>query len=272
MDRTAIDAIQELSGDAARQVQNSLPQHVVAVPAGINLSSLEKYLQGRSRYRGTMVTQSIPDFVSYVKAHAGGDGFIDAEDLEATVFFNLGTEAEPGHGDYTARLKLKATAEFQAMLQAGGKAYDQQAALDFIEDWSHLIGAAKLDDDGQVKDDIPLSRAIAAIRKVKIQATSSTETTQGTFHAAQSRIDSVEATSDAGLPDVLTFKALPYHGLRERTFLLRLSVSTSGPKPTLRFRVVGLDAVEEDIAREFKSLLLAEVGNAATMTIGTFTP
>lgn len=274
MDKSAIEAIQESSAAAAKATQEQIPAgiaHLVAVPNGVDLRNLEAALAGRTRFRGKLTTTSIPDFVSYVKARSGGHGFIDTDKLGSTVFFNLGDAINPGHADHTARLTLQATPAYEAMLAAGGKAFSQREALDFIEDWSHLIGAHQVSDDG-VFTAIPLARAIAAIRRVKIEAKATTENTEGNFQQTRSVLESVSASSDEGLPDVLSFLTDPYLGLRARAFKLRVSVSTTGREPSLRFRVIALEHEQDDIAKEFKALLLNEVGDAATMTIGTFTP
>ena len=272
MDKTAIEAIQESSAAAAEATQAQIPpsiSHLVAVPKGVTLQNVEAQMDGRTRFRGNLTTSSIPDFVSYVKARERGQGFIDNDKLGATVFFNLGDDDDPGHADHTARLNLQATPAYLAML--GGEVYSQRDALDFIEDWSHVIVALREDDESPPHE-IPLARAIAAIRKVKIEAKATTETTEGNFQQSRSVLESVAASSDEGLPDVLSFKTVPYLGLNERTFHMRVSVSTAGREPSLRFRIIGLEQEQEEIAQEFKALLLREIGDAATMTIGTFTP
>lgn len=274
MDKSAIEAIQDSSAASAKAAQEQIPTsiaHLVAVPNGVTLQNVEAQLAGRTRFRGKLTTSSIPDFVGYVKARAGGHGFIDTEKLGATVYFNLGDEEKPGHADHLAHLALQPSPAYLAMLAAGGKAFSQRDALDFIEDWSHLIGAHHVSDDGTFTP-IPLSRAIAAIRKVKIKAESTAEQTEGNFQQTRSVLESVSASSDEGLPDVISFKTEPYLGLLDRKFHLRVSVSTTGREPSLRFRVIGLEHEQDEIAREFKSLLLEDINGAATMTIGKFTP
>lgn len=275
MDKSAIEAIRDSSAEAAATAQAHVPSnigHLVAVPNGVTLHNVEPSLPGRHRFRGKMKTTSIPDFVTYTKNHPGGHGFIDSgKTLGAVVFFNLGTIEDPGHADYLASLTLEPMKAYLAMLEAGGEAHNQRGALDFIEDWQHAIGAYGQSDDGDLVS-IPLARAISAIRKVKIEESSKRENTEGNFKQERSVLESVEVSSDAGLPAILMFTTAPYLGLRERVFSLRVSVSTEGRIPTLRFRIIGLEQVQEDIAQEFKTLLLTEVGEAATMTIGTFTP
>ncbi len=274
MDKSAIEAIQESAAAAARATQEQIPAgigHLVAVPNSVTVRDVEHALAGRVRFRGKLTTDSISDFVAYVREHAGGHGFINTTKLGATVFFNLGDAEKPGHADHTATLLLTPTAAYTAMLATGGKAFSQRDALDFIEDWAHLIGAHNVSDDGAFSP-IPLARAIAAIRKVKIKAESTSEHTENNFQQSRSVLESVAASSDEGLPDVLSFKTEPYLGLPERTFHLRVSVSTTGREPSLRFRVIALEQEQDEIAKQFKALLLSEVSDAATMTIGTFTP
>lgn len=176
----------------------------------------------------------------------------------------------PGHGDHVATLQLAATPAYLAILSTRGVAFTQRDALDFIEDWAHVITATREDDAGN-QQAIPLAHAIAAIRKVKIEAKSSAETTEGNFQQSRSVLESVAASSDAGLPDALEFHITPYQGLSQRFFRLRLSISTSHREPTLRFRIIGLEKAQEEILEEFKDLLTGKIGDAATMTIGTFT-
>lgn len=274
MERSAIEAISGLSAEAAKATQAQIPAgitHLVAVPHGVNLENVESSLAGRTRFRGTLTTDSIGDFVGYVHENPEGHGFINTAKLGATVFFNLGDKSNPGHADHKAVLNMVKTAAYDAMLSAGGKAFSQRDALDFIEDWADLIGAHTVSDDGSFTP-IPLARAIAAIRKVKIKAESTSERTEGNFQQTNSVLENVTASSDEGLPDVLSFTTEPYLSLPKRTFHLRVSVSTTGREPSLRFRVIALEQEQDEIAKQFKDLLIDNIGDAATMTIGTFTP
>lgn len=274
MDKSAIEAIRDSSGQAAAVTYSSLPESVresvIAIPNGVALKSIEQFMPGRSRFRGHLETSSIQDFADYVKARPGGHGFIDPAEVIANVIFNLGDATNPGHGDHVATLQLAATPAYLAILSTRGVAFTQRDALDFIEDWAHVITATREDDAGN-QQAIPLAHAIAAIRKVKIEAKSSAETTEGNFQQSRSVLESVAASSDAGLPDALEFHITPYQGLSQRFFRLRLSISTSHREPTLRFRIIGLEKAQEEILEEFKDLLTGKIGDAATMTIGTFT-
>ncbi|STF30642.1 CPS-53 (KpLE1) prophage protein [Escherichia coli] len=51
------------------------------------------------------------------------------------------------------------------------------------------------------------------------------------------------------------FKCVPFEGLKERPFKLRLSIIT-GDRPVLVLRIIQLEAVQEDMANEFRDLLV----------------
>jgi len=83
-------------------------------------------------------------------------------------------------------------------------------------------------------------------------------------------MEEIEAASAEARLDSLHFRFVPYEGLGERVFTLKLSILTSGDKPTLKLRWVGQEQQVEEIAQEFKSVLAQEVGGAASLTLGTF--
>lgn len=269
MDDTAISLIQNTAVAAAEKfLPESVHGRVAALPDNHSLQDLERFHQGRFRFRGKMVTDSIADFVLYCKDAAkngNSQGFIDAKRMTANVFFNLGDVAEPGHGDWSASLKLEQTAAFSALLNNTSKHLTQKQLVDFIEDWGSSMQA--LDENGA---SIPLSKAIAAIRKLKIKATSEQEVTQGDFKNSRSKFDDVEASSSPGLPTGFTFTTEPCFGLPARTFALRLSVLTE-ETPKLILRVIRLEEHTEAIAQDFKAILFRELFGVA-LYVGTFTP
>lgn len=269
MDKSAIEHIQSTAIAAAQTLQVELPDGIAALPDNYSLHDLEPYLAERKRFRGKMLTASIADFVSFVKGEGvKGAGFIDADDHEATVFFNLGTKDAPGHADHRAVLTLKRTAAFTALLKADGSRADQRGLIDWIEDWAGNLRAYGTN-PGESKS---LTEALAAIRQVTIKASKETESTEEDFRGARSTMEEVEAKSRIGLPGGFLFTCEPYLGLPSREFQLRLAVITSSEKPLLSLRIVRREAAEEAIAEDFKVTLIRKIGDAATMTIGTFTP
>lgn len=59
------------------------------------------------------------------------------------------------------------------------------------------------------------------------------------------------------MPAAFEFKCVPYEGLGERPFKLRYSIITSD-KPILVLRIVQLETAEEEIAAEFRDLLISK--------------
>jgi Uncharacterized conserved protein (DUF2303). len=58
--------------------------------------------------------------------------------------------------------------------------------------------------------------------------------------------------------------------LSVRNITLRVSIITSGAQPMLKLRWVGEEVQREEIAQEFKSVLDAQIGEAAKLILGTF--
>lgn len=270
MDKSAIELIQQTAVAAYNGRQERMPDGTIALPDNFNIHSLEPYLPGRLRFRGTMTTSIAAEFAGYVKARPGGEGYIDGDSLTATVFFNLGTNQAPGHGDHRARLAMKQTAPYAAMCKADGGRFDQRGLLDWLEDWAPNLRAIENTTDGGAE--IPWSRAIQAIREINISAKKDVESRQDDFKVGRTAIEEVEAKSKVGLPAGFLFRCEPYIGLANREFFLRLAVLTSAEKPVLTLRIVQKEVHQEAIAEEFKALLLREIGDAAAMTIGEFKP
>lgn len=273
MDSTAVDRIADLGVQASRtnRLDTTTPAVILTNDDGQKIVSIEHLQEGRSRFRGALVTDSLEDFIIYTKDNAnaeeGCSGFVNADQVAAKVFFNLGDVGFPGHGDWTATLKLKPTAEYAAMLQTINKKLSQRDVLDFAEDWAGNLTAIAA--DGQI---IPAAKALTAIRKLTIKATAEATHTEKDFGARKSSLEEIEASSDDGLPYGFGFTAIPYAGLAQRSFTLRLSVLTNAEKPQLVLRAISLESAQEAIAQEFKRKLADGIGDAATLTLGTFTP
>ncbi len=278
MERDAIQLIQDTAIAAHLQVvPDNLRQHVALLPGG-GLVDLEQYQQGRRRYRGTYATQSLADFVAYAREHGASgtaaQGFVDIRDkLQAVMFFNLGDRSDPGHGDWRAVLALQQMAAFAALLAINGKSLSQRDVQTFIEDWPHAIAAVTVSDDG-TRIAWPHSKLLAALRRLTINRASRTDTTEGAYSANASVLESVEASSEAGLPDLLTFTTVPYLDLPTRTFDLRLAISSAdaSEKPRLTLRVIELEAHKEAIAQQFKEALRKGLGEGFPLMVGAFAP
>ena len=239
------------------------------LPEGVKVVDLEKYQAGRSRFRGVLATNSLVDFSAYVTERAveGARGFIDQEDMACTLIFNLGTNSVPGHADDRAVLRLKPSAGYKAVQSVPGRPMSQKELSDWIEDWNASLSAT--DEAGQ---HMSIVKAIAAVRTITIKASSESDHAVSETRNSRSAMDQIEATSKETLPAALVFAVVPYEGLSMRNITLRVSVITSGAQPMLKLRWVGEEVQREQIAQEFKSVLDLQIGEAATLTLGTFDP
>ncbi|MCY1200473.1 hypothetical protein D9M69_379230 [compost metagenome] len=241
---------------------------VALVPDSAKVVNLEKFQIGRSRFRGALDTASLEDFCTYVKDRydAGTQGFVDQDAMSCRVFFNLGDIEHPGHADDTASLKLKPTAAYKALTAIAGSSLTQKDLAEWMEDWGQFLTATV----GEEK--MGLVQAIAAVRNITIKAASERNHQEGNFNASRSAMDRIEAESQEKLPDALHFALVPYEGLGQRVFTLRLSILTGSDKPVLKPRWVGEEIQREEIAQEFKRVLSEQLGEAATLYLGTFNP
>ncbi|WP_443701181.1 DUF2303 family protein, partial [Pseudomonas sp.] len=187
--------------------------------------------------------------------------------MSCLVMFNIGDAANPGHADDRAALKLKPTAGYKAVREIGGRTLSQRELSDWIEDWNASLTAV-----GEDLQDISIVKAIAAVRTITIKASSESDHTVRETGASRSAMDAIEASSKETLPTSLVFSVVPFEGLSVREIVLRISVITSGAQPALKLRWIGEEVQREEIAQEFKSVLEAQVGEAAKLALGTFSP
>lgn len=279
MDRSAIESIGQLAIEAAgaNHIHADTPAVILRDPdGGQKVQSLEHLQPGRSRYRGAFVTRQLPDFATYVVSETENttrptgsvQGFIDTEAMHAKVFFNLGNLEHAGHADHHATLKLKPTAAYAALLAAAARPHDQRSLHDFVEDWREQIVPLF---DGQ-PDASRLANTLAAIRDITVETARKVNLVERDMGATRSAMESVDARSTLTLPSGFDFHAVPYDGLAERTFRLRLGVTTGGDKVGLVLRIQQAEQITEDIAKDFRDRLAALLGTACPLTLGIFTP
>ena len=267
------DAIHVIASQALAAAGHDLPKvqnidRVVALPDGMSLHSIEQYLPQRASFRGTLSTHLPAEFAGYVKQH-GGTVFIDGEDMRAAAIFDLGTSAQPGHCRHQAKLALRKTSAYSALLElAGGRCQLSQRDLsDWLEDWRDQL--TPLDQQGS---DMHIMQAVKAVRTVTIESVSKLNSTVHETGASRSAFEEVEAKSEVGLPHGFIFRCIPFDGLPERAFSVRLNVLTSGQAPIFKPRIVQLEAQQESIAEDFKALVSAAIGDSASVIVGVFDP
>lgn len=239
------------------------------LPDGTSVESLERFSLERFRFRGAMTTTSIDDFARYSKGYASASDparcFIDADNMTARSVFNIGTLDNPGHADNVASITLKKTALFRALLQIDGQRLKQKQIAEWLEDWSDYLLA--FDADGNT---MQISQAAQAVRRITIQQATQQDHETSDFAGKKSLMQSVEASSKDVMPVAFELKCVPYEGLGERRFSLRNSLLTSD-EPCFVLRIVQLEAQEEEIANEFRDLLISKFdGESVETFIGNF--
>lgn len=223
---------------------------LVALPEKFKLHDIEAMLPYRRRQRAEMATSCVDSFCSYFKtrAEAGATVFVN-DDMTAQAVLNLGVDLNPGHCDNTAKLKLVKSAAFDALLSVNGKPLLQKDAAEFLEDWNDLLQFY------QGSTELTPGKAIAAVRKITIESARKLETTTQNFSDTASAFEQVTASSTEPLPEIAYFKCVPYEGLPERTFALRVSILTGEDKPRLVLRIQRLQLQLQEMANELTAIV-----------------
>ncbi len=237
----------------------------IILPSGVVVGDLERFQDKRNQFRGKMKTESIEDFVEYCNEQAEGVCFINREDMCASAIFDIGDTEKPGHCLHSAFIELKQTSAFTEMKVNSNKRLTQQELAEFIEDWKD---DAVLSDDESV---ITINKAIAAIRKITIKASSDSEHNVKGFSASTSTMDKLDASSgEENIPGYMVFTCKPYHGLIEYDFKLRISLIVTGGEPLFILRPVKLEEKLEKISEEFRSLVTTDMHKDIGTYMGFF--
>lgn len=251
-----VETIQELQKKEATQAvqheidKSGLKANLLALPSGVKTVDLEEYQGLRNRYRFSFQTTLIKDFAVYCDefAELGTKCFVNADGMNAKTFLDLGQKDSPLHQNHTALLTLKRTAAFKALMSINGQHLRQKEASNFIEDWADNLTVYASDDTA-----MSLHQAAKRLREITIEQVASRDSSVSDFGESQSAFEKVEAKNQETIPASVNFICKPYHGLGDRAFTLRVSILTGDSKPLIVFRIVKLEAQEEDMAEEFKT-------------------
>jgi uncharacterized protein YfdQ (DUF2303 family) len=262
----AVEKLQQ--GAAIAQANIAMAQAFAALPSDFALHDLERFAPTRRRARGTFSTPFIAAFCAYLIKHAeaGATAFVNPERINSTAVLNLGSPTEPGHADNLAVLAPTKTAAYAALTSvANGGGQAQRTIAEFLEDWAGQIQC--FNDAGEIQP----GQAVAAVRKITIEALRKQESQEQSLSATRSALESVTASSTEPLPTVIYFRCLPYAELRERTFVLRLGVLTGDKAPSIVLRIVKPEEHAEQMSQELAELIeqgLAEKGAITTVVGG----
>ncbi|WP_425401217.1 DUF2303 family protein [Algiphilus sp.] len=267
MEAQAIQEIKRLA--LAAEGKRDLGTHRPALVIDGSVVDIEHLQAGRSRFRGKFNTNVLSEYVNYIGAHENQAGacFVDADSMTSTTFLNLGDDEDPGHADWTAKLKLAPTAGYEAVQTINGRPQSQRDLVEWVEDWAPYLTA---ESNGE---SITTTQAITSLRQLTIEQIKKSTHEDRDFGAARTAMEDIEARANGQMPTHFLFTVVPYLGFRQRTLRLRISVlSSDDRRPALSLRIVGYEQLVEDLAVEFKELLIDNIGDAASVAIGTFSP
>lgn len=244
-------------------------KELAALPSDFKLHNLEPYGLLRRRARGTMLTAALDAFADYTKVHAedGASIFIHQDEMSATAVLNLGTPESPGQADNKAKLQLKKTAAYAELTAiTNGQSFKQATVAEFLEDWPENVKC--FNDAGPI--DAP--KAIAAVRKLTIEAMRKIESTEQQLSNTRSAFESVTASSTEPLPTTIHFACQPFADLQDRCFVLRLGVQTGSDKPSITLRITKAEKHAEEMAQELAMLIETKFdGVEVPVLLGSYT-
>lgn len=251
MDSTAIKAIQELVLAANIQPQTDAP--TVVLPAGFGVCSLDEHMAQPSRFKARFTTHQPQAFFDYVLDNDGDAPNVFVDGSKAQCIFDLGTPAAPKHGNHVATLVLEQTAEYKALLAFASdrNQHSQRELAHFLEDWRDNVEC--ISDQGESVD---LVRAVGSVRNMKVKASHESTHTAGDMGASRSAMDEIAARGKEVTVAGFNFSCIPYNGLGERRFYVRILVGTEpGAAPVIRCRITRLEKAQDEITDEFAALV-----------------
>lgn len=251
--KEAFDAMTEAAAiRAAHQAINESLNVVglLPLPDNFKVHDLEHTLDYRRRARGTMNTTHLGSFVGYANEHAhfGATTFVDQLNMRAVAVLNLGAPGSAGHADNLAIFTAQKTASFKALESVTSGQKTQLEVAEWLEDWADLTQCS--DDAGPIVH----KKAVSAVRRITIESLRKQESTEESLSASRSAFESVSASSKEPIPTVIRFACMPFQGLPQREFVLRLSIRT-GEKPTIVLRLIHAEKHAEEMAAELTELV-----------------
>ena len=265
IDKSAIEQIQKTATDLREVKQVDFP--TVALSSSLKLYDLEEFQKCRNYFRGYFETKTCKDFLEYVSENNGANCFINSDTMSAQSIFDLGDNETPGHAKHKARLTLKKSAPYIALLANDESRISQRELAEWIEDYRDFIEV--LDEGGK---EMQNAAAVAAVRRITIEAIRKQGNEQRTFGESKSAMESIDAKSEGGpMPARILLTCKHNEDLQERTFHTRISIITRGEEPKLTARIIQLDVIKEEMASEFKDLLADKYEGDIKFYLGEFT-
>lgn len=262
MEAAVIDKIGALTEAVGKAVNAETSGEALYLPPGATLARAEQFASQPRFHRHHYQTERLADFVAYAKAacsatpHINPTAYVQPDGSGAQVVFDHGHGDTPQWGHHQATLKLKPAPAWKAAQAIASTTRSQQQVIDWLEDWAGAVGAHAADGT-----DIEPRRAIAALRRVKIEAKASTVNVEGDMSRQRSALESIEASGDTDtLPAYFTLHSPLFVGTNPLEIVIRLGVRETDGKPALALRIVGAERLAEETSAWVEQQLTAHLG------------
>nr|DAY45322.1 MAG TPA: protein of unknown function DUF2303 [Caudoviricetes sp.] len=235
--------------------------HVIALPDGFSLASLEQYEAQRYYPRGYYSTRDYRDLLAYAAAReadfTGAAMYIDPEDMVARIIFDY--DGGRGHGKNTASCDAAATPLYHALGRICGGITSQKELVQLLEDWAGDISAH--DKDGA---EIPLNTAVSLLSSLTVEKAKRIKQTQGDWEHERTVAEQAALKAEGQMVAELRITDELYTGTEEKiTVRARLSLVVADDKFALNLRLVGEEKHNREKAQEMR--VMAE--NALQMPV-----
>lgn len=276
-----IEKIQKLSAEQQssliEQLDSKVLQADLAVKAeGVSITDLEQYKEHRDNMRGAFATDSIEEFHNFTKKQLDQfpafPVFVNGPNMSAEAIIDFGDAKLPGHCRFTGSIKLERTALYKTLLSTiNGERFTQRELAELLEEYQAHVQVIAETDEGKAPIDLP--KALTAIRNMTVEKVRNTSSEQNSYSESASVLEKQQIQSAGLKPVAFSFTCKPYTDLIERTFLLRISPITRSNDVIFSLKVLTLEEIKEDIALEFKSLLVNGFADTGVTTyMGDYCP
>lgn len=269
IERDALEFLSTQAVKAAQEQAQHLGTHTPTVVIDGTIINLEEYGERPVRHRANLTTRNLAAFIAYSLDASKAQGvpasvFVDPDTMGADAFYDLGTADNPKFSEDRASLNMKQTAEFIALNKVHELRLSQKQAAEFLIDWAPNITV--IDANGE---NLSHAKALAALRSITVQVKAETHNEERDTGRTRSAFEEAEAKSKEVLPAGIIFTCAPYLGLDERQINVRVTINTEGEKPTITFRIVGLEKLGDELGEELVQKLEAGLGDSAGVVVGT---
>lgn len=256
MEQSAILHLQTTSNmvEMNKELQEqNLNNPLFLAPDNFKMHDLEGHMQFRTNYRFKFKTTNINDFISYAEEYIenGSKCFVDADRMTAKAFFDLGNKLHAQHQDHTGHLELKRLSDYKKLLDIDEMHLSQKDAGNFIEDFYENVKC--FTKDGV---EMPASVAAQSIYDMTIEQAKTIKSKVANLGESLSTMEKIEAANQDKICAGFVFKCIPYMGLDEREFQVRLSILTGGERPKISLKVINIEKHQEQMSEEFRDQLV----------------